>query len=149
MGIFLVEWWIEKITWVMMEHKMDKEIIKLNIDVELVREDEYFILATTDKSKELLGEFICVQGKSQQEVETEFWEMLKFINDYNKERSDELNKWKPFQKGDWSHIGGTWFTIYGFHMYFRKGKGMIGGWYVPFTDLNISVHNFWRKRNIK
>ena len=45
--------------------------------------------------------------------------------------------------GNWKHTGGGWFVIFGLHFYFRYGKGMKGGKYIPFTKLNISFHSEW------
>jgi hypothetical protein len=124
------------------------EPIKISVNAELVIDGDHFLITTTDESEKIFGNAYG-QGKTIEEAEKEFWKMVKFINDYNEERSRELDKWKLFQKGDWKHIGGTWFTVLGINVYFRRGLGMKGGWYVPFTKLNISMHNHWLKRELK
>jgi hypothetical protein len=124
------------------------EPIKLTIDAILIRDVDGFFITSNDEGEKIFGNAYG-QGKTIEEAEKEFWNMVKFINDYNEERSREFDKWGLFQKGDWKHIGGTWFTLLGINVYFRTGKGMKGGWYVPFTKLNISIHNHWIKRELK
>lgn len=125
---------------------MTKEKIKLSIEVELIREDEWFIIHSTNEFEEILGQHAYSQDKSLEEAEKSFWNMIKFTNKFHEQRSKELDKYKFFQKGNWSHIGGTWFTVLGINIYFRYGSNMKYGWYIPFTKLNISVNNAWRKK---
>jgi hypothetical protein len=121
---------------------------EINIDVEVSEDDNIIVLATTDKSEVILGSPIVVQADSFEEAKEKFWNTLKFINEYHLERSKELDLWKPFQKGNWKETGGKWFIIFGIHVSFRIGENMQRGRYIPFTKLNISIHNFW-KRKIK
>jgi hypothetical protein len=121
---------------------------KLSIPVDVFKDGEYFVITTNEVSEAILGA-IVVQGKTFEEAEEQFWSLARFMKEYDEERSRELDKWKFFQKGDWKHIGGTWFTLMGINVYFRKGKGMKGGRYIPFTKLNISVHNHWRRKKEK
>lgn len=120
----------------------------ITISVDLMVESENgkdcFVIVTNEESEKILQQALCVQGDSLDDCEKKFWEQFQVINEYNKKRSNELDKWKPFQKGDWKHIGGSWFIIFGINAYFRKGKGMKGGWYIPFTKMNISINNYWR-----
>lgn len=125
---------------------MEGRIEYINIPVNVINTKNGNTLVTTTKeSEKLLGNSIYSQGKTYEEAEKGFWEMLKYVNDYHLTRSNELNKWKWFQKGDWSKTGGSWFTILGINVYFRYGKNMKGGWYIPFTKMNILIHNHWRK----
>lgn len=128
---------------------IDKEHITLHIPALLIREENCFVVVATDEGEAMLGQPAYSQGSTREEAEKEFWAMLRIMNEFHEERSRELDCWKPFQKGNWGHIGGTWFTIYGFHFYFRRGRGMQGGWYVPGTKLNISISNYWKHRKIK
>ncbi len=123
--------------------------MKLEIDVLYSKEYGEYYIYSTKKFEEVVGTFIYGSGKTLKAAERQFWSMAKFIFQYNHDRSMELDKWKPFQKGDWGHIGGSWFTIYGIRVYFRYGGGMFGGRYIPFTKLNISVHNYWMKTKKK
>ena len=122
-----------------------EKLITINIPILLIEYEDKYLLSTTSESEKILTTSICVEGDTLEKVEEAFQEALQFTNEYHLERSNELNKWKIFQKGNWSQTGGCWFIIYGIKMYFRKGKGMKGGKYIPFTSLNISVYNFWGK----
>ena len=106
-------------------------------------QDETGVVITA-YNKGLFG-FIAVQGKSYKEAENRFWKMALDIYKHHESRSQELNRWKWFQKGNWKSIGGTWFTVFGIMVYFRYGKPMIDGWYIPFTNLNIRISNYWMK----
>ena len=55
----------------------------------------------------------------------------------------------PFIKGQWKHPGGRWIIIFGLQFYFRYGKNMRHGWYIPGTKLNIIFHNLWKKLKTK
>lgn len=123
-----------------------KKIVELKIPVELYEyeEESDVVLVNTKMSLEMLGEIICVQGKNFEEAEKEFWESFKCISNYHRKRSQELDKYKPLQFGNWKHIGGTWFIVFGINVYFRYGNKMKGGKYIPFTKLNISIKNLWK-----
>ena len=121
------------------------ENITLELPVEYIKDEKFHIIKTNKKSEDIFEQFFIVQGDSFEEAEREFWQMVKFNSNFHKVRSGELNKWKLFQKGPWGQIGGNWFTILGINIFFRYGKNMKGGWYVPLTKFNISVHNYWFK----
>lgn len=89
---------------------------------------------------------IFAQGNTFEDAKKSFIKQYRsFIKHYYIKRSNELHRWKPFESGDWSKTGGRWFTIFGFQFYFRYGDGMKGGWYIPFTKLNVSFTNYWSK----
>jgi len=121
---------------------IEKHFIQL--EVELIKDGKYFCLSTKDN--DTFSFPIITQGETIEEAEKHFWTIVKVGSKYNNERAKELDLWKPFQKGDWDTIGGTWFTIFGIHVSFRYGKGVHGGWYIPFTKLNISIFNYWRRK---
>lgn len=127
----------------------DIEYSTIGLPIVVVKEEDTYCIAATDEAEAMIGQSAYSQGKTREEAEKDFWNMIKMLHQYHEERSRELDLWKPFQKGDWGHIGGTWFTIFGFHVYFRSGQGMKGGWYVPGTKLNISISNYWRHRKNK
>lgn len=128
---------------------IDKEHIQMSIPALLIREENCYVIVATDEGEAMLGQAAYSQGTTREEAEKEFWNMIRFLNEYYEQRSRELDCWKPIQIGDWKHIGGTWFTVYGFHFYFRRGNGMQGGWYVPGTKLNISISNCWKNLKTK
>jgi len=129
---------------------LNPEKINLTIPAILFKEGDSFTIMTTDETEKIIGQPLFATGKTREDAEQKLWEMLRFINEYNEERSRELNKYKFFQHGPWGEIGGSWFSILGINVYFRKGKNMIGGWYIPFTKMNIRIHNHWfdKKKNI-
>lgn len=121
-----------------------KQTIELKIPVDMHIENERVILITNGESEALIPYPIVCEGKDLEQATSSFWKIVKYHAEYDRTRSNELDKWKPFQKGDWSQRGGKWIMIFGLHFYFRKGKNMKGGRYVPFTNLNISFFNHWQ-----
>lgn len=100
-------------------------------------------------NKEYTNMGFCATGKTFEEAEKDFLKYMKFSNVYNMDEISMLNKRAIFVGGDWSRMGGRWFQILGFHFYFRYGKNMHGGWYIPFTKLNIRINNLWLKNKEK
>lgn len=129
--------------------KEDFKASYITLPVKVYVGNGHVCIATSDISKSLIGGHIVVEGKTFQDAETEFWKSVAVTCGYHKERSDLLDLYKPFQKGDWKEIGGTWFCIYGINVYFRYGKKMQHGWYVPFTKLNIMITNYWKSKTKK
>lgn len=119
--------------------RIEKDKIELEVEV-CISEQEYCI--TSDKYEFTKG--AIASGKNKEEAENEFWNHVNILHLYYKKRADELDKWKPLQIGPWG-IGGKWFTIYGIQVYFRYGKNMKYGWYIPFTKLNVMITNHWLK----
>lgn len=97
--------------------------------------------------KEYTNMGFCAKGDTFEDAEKSFIKYMEFANNYNIEELNNLNKRVIFLSGDWRRIGGTWFQILGFHFYFRYGKNMRGGWYIPFTKLNIRINNLWLNNN--
>lgn len=110
---------------------------------------KYVVAFNTKETDEIIGDKvgIVIQGDSLDDAKRKFLISLKCHINWIEKRSHELDLWKPFQKGNWKHVGGTWFKVFGINVYFRYGKGMKGGRYIPFTKLNISINNYWRKSN--
>jgi hypothetical protein len=114
---------------------------------EIVKGKESFSICHNDKTDKLIGNIpIISQGDTLEEAEKEAWNCIKYMYKYHDERSKELDLWKPLQIGPWKDTAGKWFTIYGIHVYFRYGKNMLGGFYIPFTKLNIIINNLWRRK---
>lgn len=120
---------------------------KIEIPIGYEQDGDIVVLFNTSDTDKLIGANIgiVVQGDSVAEAKRQYLLTLSGHIQWLEKRSRELEKWKPFQKGDWKHIGGKWFTIFGINVYFRTGKGMKGGWYVPFTKLNVKIFNHWKK----
>lgn len=117
----------------------------IKIPVEYRKENGTHIIRTTEETKKYFGQHIIGYADNSADAEKDFWRYVKTLNEYHLNRSIELDKWKPLQLGDWSHTGGKWITVFGFHINFRYGEGMKGGFYIPLTKLNISFVNYWRK----
>lgn len=128
---------------------MEKESIKISIDVDLVHDGRNYIISSNDKSEKYIGASIVSTGKTVEEAERKFWVMAEMITKYHSKRSDELDKWKLFQKSDGFQRGVGWFTILGIKFYIRHGRQNKGGWFVPLTDINIMVINHWRENKVK
>lgn len=129
----------KKYTW-------EDEFVKLPII--RVRSDGKCHIITRTNDKDVIGKGIIAVGDTFEDAEDQFWELLKTTSTHERKRSNELNKWKPFQKGNWSSTGGTWLIVYGIKIYWRYGKNMRYGWYIPFTKMNIMIVNYWTNKNL-
>jgi hypothetical protein len=143
-------WWtdpknkkeVDKISW--WEHTENKTTIE--IPVSIVNDGEYWCVGSNKDTEKLVGKSlsaISASGKTKEEAISEFFVMMKTIYFFEEDCRLKYQRWVPFIKGNWSKQGGTWFVIFGIHFYFRYGNGMKGGWYIPFTKLNISIHSDW------
>lgn len=142
-------WWddpknkeeVERISW--WNHEKNKETFSLPISV--VNDGEWWVAACNDETKKLLGDRLhgCAQGKTKEEAIDEMFMLIRMAHDYSEECRLNYQRFVPFRKGDWKHTGGKWLIIFGIHIYFRYGKGMKGGAYLPFTKLNVSLSNEW------
>lgn len=127
--------------------EIETKIVNISIPCEYTIEGEYHLLHLTKEYEDISTGFCISQGKSFEEAEKDLISMIKMINKYHLNRANYLKKYEWFSKGDWNHTGGSWFTILGIHVYFRYGKGMQGGgWYIPFTKMNVSITNYWRQK---
>lgn len=124
---------------------MRLEIKSVPLEVEIITSEEGVCISTTDKSYDIIGFHIVVQENTLEAATEHFWKSAKIASSYHQKRSKELNKWKPFQKGEWKSTAGSWFIVYGFKFYFRYGADMKGGWYIPLTKMNITITNLWNK----
>lgn len=109
----------------------------------ITEEKEYWCL-TPSKDYDFFGCGIVVQGDSYQDAVDQFWNTVASCCEFHKDKSDMYYKTCPLIIGPWSRTGGRWIKSFGVGIYFRYGKGMKGGFYVPFTKLNISFSNAWK-----
>lgn len=118
----------------------------VELPVAITQSDNYWIIATNEKTEAVIGDKLSAvsQGKTKEEAIKKFFTILRIQHDYSEECRMNYQRFVPFRKGDWKHTGGKWFVVFGYHFYFRTGNGMKGGWYVPFTKLNISIHSEWK-----
>lgn len=124
--------------------EMGGQIHNIKIPLAIFNENGHYSLIPLDETESIIGDCpFCAQGESIEEAEKDLFRFLKWHNDYLQDRSRQLDRWHPFRKGRWFTTGGTWFTCFGVGLYFRYGKSMHFGWYVPFTKLNVSIINYW------
>lgn len=141
-------WWtdpknkeeVERISW--WNHSENKETIPFPISI--INDGDYWCAAANDDTEKLLGDRLtsASQGKTKEKAIEEFFMLIRFRHEYEVSRAMEYKRWVPFIKGDWSKIGGKWIVIFGIQFHFRKGKVQYG-WYIPFTNVNILVTNYW------
>lgn len=142
-------WWndpknqeeVKRISW--WNHDENKE--DFNLPISVVKSDGGWVASCNDETKLLLGDKLhgCAQGKTKEEAINQMFQMIKITHDFSEESRLNYQRWVPFRKGDWTHIAGKWIVFFGIHIYFRQGNGMKGGWYFPFTKLNVSTSNEW------
>lgn len=142
-------WWtdpanaeeVKRISW--WNHPENQHTFALPIAIH-GNDEEGYTATCNEKTEKYLGELNgCHHGKTKEEAINGMFALIRMAYEYDEECRLNYQRFVPFRKGDWSHIGGSWFTVFGIHVYFRHGKGMKGGWYVPFTKLNISVSSDW------
>jgi hypothetical protein len=142
-------WWddpkneeeIRRIAW--WTHVENKTNIELPVSI--VEETKGWTICGNEETEKLIGDLAQVaSGKTKEEAIANFFLMMRIVHDYEAHCARRYERWVPFIKGDWSSRGGKWFTIFGINVYFRYGKDMQGGWYIPFTKLNISIQNRWK-----
>lgn len=152
-------WWedpknkeeVEKLSW--WNHPENKENFSLPISI--TNSDNIWVATLNDETEKYLGKELsgCAQGETKQDAIEKMFMLIRMSHNYSEECRLRYQRWVPFRKGNWKHSGGKWFTIFGISTYFRYGKGMKGGWYVPFTKLNIrissewSIYRNWKKNN--
>ena len=142
-------WWtdpkneeeVKRLSW--WDDPKNKETFNLPISV--VNSDGHWVATCNDETKKILGEGFnqCAQGKTKEEAINKMFMFIRMGDDYLEECRLNYQRWVPFRKGEWKQIGGKWIIIFGIHIYFRYGKGMKGGTYLPFTKLNICFSNEW------
>lgn len=107
-------------------------------------DEGHHMVYDTDETKKFLDIPVVVSAESKTEAIKNYWTIvsvhLSFLNDIYQRH----NRWALFYKGSWKERGTHWFSVFGFHFYFRHGKNMRGGAYLPFTKLNVSLTNYWR-----
>lgn len=141
-------WWkdpankerVEKLSW--WNHPENQTMVE--IPVAIIQDGKYWIVSSNDETKKFLGNLGAVaQGDTKDEALRHFFTILQMDYDHNVEERMKFSRWVPLKIGPWKSIGGKWFSVFGIHVSFRYGDGMKGGWYVPFTKLNISMHSEW------
>lgn len=125
------------------EHPENKETYSFPISA--IQDGKYWVVASNSETEKLIGDIgNSAQSETKDDAIKRYFEIIKWHHEFLKEESMSFKRWVPFRKGQWGKIGGNWFSVFGLHIYFRYGKQNKGGWFVPFTYLNISINNDWR-----
>lgn len=142
-------WWgdpknkkeVERISW--WNHPENKEDYMLPISV--IESDGVWVATCNDETELVLGKRLhgCAQGDTKSDAIEKMFEIIRFSHEYSERQVMKYQRWVPFRSGKWEGIGTHWLVIFGLHFYFRSGKNMKGGWYIPLTNFNISFHNEW------
>jgi hypothetical protein len=142
-------WWtdpnnadeVAKLSW--WEHAANKVDVKLPISV--ISNNGTWVASTNEETEKLLGDGLTgvAQAKTQEDAINKLFLILRMNHEFAEEKYRDYMRWVPFMKGDWSYSGGRWFTVFGINVYFRYGKNMKRGFYVPLTKLNIMVSSHW------
>ena len=121
----------------------------VSIPISSILRNGQYTVCTNDDSKKYIGEYLHGMGfgeTKEKAIDMMFYGMQSVI-DYDRRCRMSYIRFVPFVKGGWSSRGGRWFIIFGFQFYFRYGKGMNRGIYIPFTKLNIMFTNHWNVYN--
>lgn len=144
-----INWWddpknkeeVERISW--WNHVENKETFPLPISV--ICSDNHWTVTCNSDTEKLLGDklHVVASGDTKEKAIRAMFQILKWTHEYSEECRLNYQRFVPLRIGDWKHTGGKWFTIFGINFYFRYGKGMKGGYYIPFTKQNISIRSDW------
>jgi len=104
-----------------------------------------WVVTGTSETEKLIGKISgSAQGDTREEAIEKYFKLIKWQYEYLIEKRLDYERWVPLIIGPWKHTGGKWLSIFGIDIYFRYGKNMKYGWYIPFTKLNISIHSQWK-----
>lgn len=124
-------------------------IKKAEIPINIVK-DEYntYIAWFNEEAYKFLPERLC-KGCVESDISEDLtiknlFLSLKILYDYKEDCALRYQRLVPFICGDWKFSGGWWFTVFGLSFYFRYGKQNKGGFFIPFTKLNIQITNYWK-----
>ena len=142
-------WWtdpknkeeVDRISW--WNHQENE--VSFPLPISLMNEGETWIATCNGETDKLLGNRLhgLGQGETKEEAIEKMFMIIRMTHDYSEECRLDYQRFVPFRKGDWKRTGGKWVVIFGHQIYFRHGKGMQGGVYIPFTKLNISISSEW------
>lgn len=121
-----------------------------NFPVSVIESDNgMWVAAFNKKSEEYLGEDISAvaQGKTKEEAIKNLFLDIQLLYHYSEKCRRSYQRFVPIRIGNWKHTGGRWIVIFGINIYFRYGKNMKYGFYIPFTKLNIRINNEWIEYN--
>lgn len=116
----------------------------VQIPVEIA-EEEGTIYIVPKKEYSYTG--FVAQGKTMEEATKQFLMYTALGVEYAQRESRNYFRRAIFISGSWKGMGSYWFIILGMSFNFRIGsrKKLKGGFFIPFTNLNISFTNYWKK----
>jgi hypothetical protein len=148
-------WWndpknkekVEELSW--WNHEENKVYIEIPISVlkdNLSDGKEVWVASFNDDTKKYLNEniFTAAQGYTMNEAIDKLFEISNYSIEYYIEKYKSYERFVPFLKGDWNVYGGKWFVMFGLGLYFRYGRKNKGGFFIPFTELNVTIINYWK-----
>lgn len=151
-------WWndpkneeeIKRISW--WDH--DENKTQMSIPISVIEKDGHWTVAANKDTKKIIGNVfdgvVASSSESREDAIERFLKISSMKEEFQEDCMREYQRWVPVRVGDWNNRGGKWISIFGFHVYFRYGKGMKGGFYIPFSILNVSFSSDWSShRNYK
>lgn len=145
----MADWWenpknkeeVDRLSW--WNHPENKKFFSLPVSV--VKDGKWYVASTNSETEKYLGQDLtgCAQGKTEEEALNRLFQVIKWCHEHSEESRLRYGRWVPLKIGPWGHTGGNWFAFFGLNVYFRYGKNMKGGFYIPLTKLNISFTNEW------
>lgn len=113
-------WWddpknteqVKRISW--WEHPENK--ITIELPVSIIQDGDYWCIGSNRETEELIGEnlsSISATGHTKEEAVARFFWLLKASYSIEQKGRIKYQRWVPFRKGDWGHVGGKWFVVFG------------------------------------
>lgn len=126
----LLSWW---------ELTENKKFVEVPLSI--VEENGQWVVTGNSDTYRFIPEGLCNVGVggTKEEAVGNFFMVVNVMYNFIFGEYIKYKRWVPFMKGDWKCEGGRWFTVFGVNVFFRYGVGMKGGFYVPFTKLNVLV----------
>lgn len=81
-------------------------------------------------------------GKTKEEAIRNMFANINIVINYHIHKHNYYRKRVPLLMGKY------WIEIFGIHISFKYRKGMMIGTYIPYTKLNISIHNGWKNKQM-
>jgi hypothetical protein len=121
-------------------------IESFNLPISIIGGNKSWTATFNSETEKLLGNKLscCASGESKEEAINNMFMLIRSLHEYSEDCRLNYQRFVPFRKGNWKHAGGKWIVIFGINIYFRHGKGMKKGFYIPFTRLNVLINNEWK-----
>ena len=126
-----------------MQLKTTKITIEIPFEVELIENSDKSTrirIMPTQEFSDQFGISFVAEGATLDEASKKFKTMLLVCVAFLKEQTVK-KVWVAGPKSEYSKS--RWFEFLNFHLSIRIGPNMKGGWYIPFTQINLSFKNLW------